>query len=66
MLLTGSANLIWLTHGRGSLQLMAFVYPGYRAARSFGQVLVGTLCGLADSAVSSIVFGWLYNLLAAA
>jgi hypothetical protein len=66
MLLTGSANLIWPTYGREFLQVMASVYPGYHAARSFGQVLIGTLYGLADGAVCGIVFGWPYNLLAGA
>jgi hypothetical protein len=66
VLLTGLANLTWPTYGREFLQVMASVYPGYRAARSVGQVLVGTLYGLADGTVCANVPDWLYNLSASA
>lgn len=61
MLLTSLANLIWPTYGHDFLQVMASVYPGYHAARSFGQVIVGTLYGLVDGGVGGVVVAWLYN-----
>ena len=61
MLLTGLANLIFPSYGWDFLQVMASVYPGYNATRSFGQVIVGTLYGFVDGAVCGAVFGWLYN-----
>jgi hypothetical protein len=65
MLLMGVANLVWPSYGREFLQVMASVYPGYHATRSFVQVIVGTLYGLLDGAVCGAVFGWLYNRLVA-
>ena len=61
MLLTGIANLIWPSYGHDFLQVMASVYPGYHATRSFAQVIVGTLYGLVDGAVCGAVVAWLYN-----
>jgi len=62
MLLTGLANLIWPSYGREFLQVMASVYPGYHASRSFGQAVIGTLYGLVDGAVCGVIFAWLYNM----
>jgi hypothetical protein len=58
---TGVANLIWPTYGHGFLQMMASLYPGYKATASFGQVIVGTIYGLVDAAISAAIFAWLYN-----
>jgi hypothetical protein len=58
------ANLVWGNYGVEFLQLMASVYPGYHATRSFGGVLVGTLYGATDGLVAGAVFSWLYNLFA--
>jgi hypothetical protein len=66
MLLTGLINLIWPTYGQGFLDLMASLYPGYKATASVGQVMVGTLYGLLDGAVCGAVFAWLYNALSSA
>lgn len=63
ILITGIANLIWSGYGVGFLQIMASVYPGYHAARSIGDLIVGTLYALVDGALCGLVFGWLYNLL---
>lgn len=63
ILITGIANLIWSGYGVGFLQIMASVYPGYHAARSIGDLIVGTLYALVDGAFCGLVFGWLYNLL---
>lgn len=61
MLLTGLANLIWAGYGVAFLQLMASLYPGYHADRTFLDLVVGTLYTLVDGAVVGLVFGWLYN-----
>ena len=61
MLLTGLANLIFPNYGWDFLQVMASVYPGYHATRSFAQVIVGALYGLVDGAVGGAIFAWLYN-----
>ena len=42
-----------------------FLYPGYDATASFGQVIVGTLYGLVDGAVGGAIVAWLYNRCAA-
>jgi ABC-type nitrate/sulfonate/bicarbonate transport system permease component len=60
--LTGIANLIWPGYGQAFLAMVASVYPGYHAAASFGQVIVGTVYGLVDGLVCGLIFGWLYNL----
>ena len=61
MFLTGLANLIWPGYGLAFLEVMASLYPGYTAAASFGQVIIGTLYGVVDGAVAGAVFAWLYN-----
>ena len=48
-----------------TLNLMASVYPGYDAAASIGQVMLMTVYGLVYGAVAGLIFGWLYNRLAA-
>lgn len=61
MFLGGLANLIWPDYGKAFLEVMASVYPGYHATRSFGQVVIGTLYGLVDGAVAGFIFAWIYN-----
>ena len=65
LLLTGLANLIFPSYGQEFLQVIASVYPGYHATRSFGQVVIGTLYGLVDGGVGGAIFAWLYNLFTA-
>lgn len=62
--LVGMGNLIWPGYGTPFLELVASLYPGYRAERSLWQVIVGTGYALVDGAVSGFIFAWLYNLLA--
>ena len=62
LLLVGAANLMWSGYGVVFLQLMASIYPGYHAAGSVGDLIVGTLYALVDGAICGLVFGWLYNL----
>ncbi len=66
VLFCGIANLIWPSYGVALLQLVSSVYPGYHATRSLGSVVVGTLYALLGGAVCGLLFGWLYNHLAAA
>jgi hypothetical protein len=61
LLLVGAANLIWSGYGVAFIQLMASIYPGYHAAGSIGDLIVGTLYALVDGAICGLVFAWLYN-----
>ena len=63
VLLTGIANLFSSQYGTAFLQLMASIYPGYDASRTFVSVIVGTLYAFVDGAVCGVAFAWLYNLL---
>lgn len=60
----GIGNLIFSGYGGVFLQTVASIYPGYHAAASFGQVIVGTLYALLDGAIAGLVVSWLYNRLA--
>jgi ABC-type phosphate transport system permease subunit len=61
LFLTGILNLIWHSYGEAFLKLMASIYPGYHAAHSLGDLIVGTLYAFLDGAICGLVFGWLYN-----
>ena len=65
MFLVGLGNLIWPGYGQAFLDLMASLYPGYKATASFGQVIVGTFYGMLDGAICGALFAWLYNRFAA-
>ena len=65
MFLVGMGNLIWPGYGQAFLDLMASLYPGYKATASFGQVIVGTFYGMLDGAICGALFAWLYNRFAA-
>ncbi len=64
ILMVGAANLASPGYGSAFLQLLASVYPGYSAAATPGQVVIGTLYGLVDGAIGGAIFAWLYNWLA--
>jgi len=64
MLIVSLANVIWPSYGRAFLDLVASIYPGYRAGPSVGQVITGTLYGFVDGGIGGLIFAWLYNLLA--
>ena len=57
VLLVALVNLRCGAYGQHFLEMLASCYPGYHAARSIPQVVIGTLYAVAD-------FGWLYNWLA--
>lgn len=59
--LVGLANLIWPGYAAAFLNLLASIYPGYHAAGSFGDLIVGTLYAVLDGAMGGLIFGWLYN-----
>lgn len=61
MFVIGVANLIWPGYGRGFLDVMASVYPGYTGDATFGQVIVGSLYGALDGAIAGALIAWLYN-----
>ena len=63
LFVVGIANLVWAGYGSAFLVMMASIYPGYDAAGSFGDVIVGTGYALVDGAVFGLVFSWLYNLM---
>jgi hypothetical protein len=62
--ITGITNLMWVGYGDAFLEIVASLYPGYDAERSFGDILVGTLYALVDGTVCGLVFCWVYNLVA--
>lgn len=62
LFLTGLVNLIWRGYGEAFLKIMASVYPGYHAAGSIGDLIVGTLYAILDGVICGLVFGWFYNL----
>lgn len=61
VLLVGLMNLASPSYGLAFLQMVSSVYPGFRAASTFGDVLVGTIYALVDGAICGLLFGWLYN-----
>ena len=60
-LVTGLANLIWSEYGTGFLQLLASIYPGYKASGSIGDLIIGVLYALVDGGLFGLVLAWLYN-----
>jgi len=60
-LIVGLVNLSTPSYGLEFLELLASLYPGYTADRTFESVLIGTGYALIDGAVGGWVLGWLYN-----
>jgi hypothetical protein len=61
LLFVGVLNLASATYGVAFLQMMSSIYPGFHAARTLGDVLVGTIYAIVDGAICGFLFGWLYN-----
>lgn len=66
VLIVGVANTIWPTYGKSFLMMLASIYPGFAAAGTVGDAVVGSLYALVDAAFVAFIFGWLYNLIAGA
>ncbi|MGD9058047.1 MAG: hypothetical protein PVJ41_15040 [Desulfobacterales bacterium] len=66
VLIVGMANTIWPGYGKAFLTVLASIYPGFAAAGTFGDAIVGSLYAMFDAAVVTFIFGWLYNLFAGA
>lgn len=58
------AHLACPSYGTAFLESVGSIYPGFHAARSIGDAMVGTGYALADGTIGGFVFGWLYNLFA--
>ena len=61
VLVTGLANHIWPGYGMGFMQLLASVYPGYKASGSLGDLFAGVVYALVGGALFGLVLAWLYN-----
>lgn len=61
VLLVGLVNLASPSYGVAFLQMASSVYPGFHAAGTVGDVLVGTIYAVVDGAICGLLFGWLYN-----
>ncbi len=55
------AHLLFPSYGSGFLEFVSSIYPGFHAARSFGDTLVGTGYALVDGALGGFFLAWLYN-----
>ena len=64
ILVLGLINLAKPSYGLSFLQTISSAYPWFHASRTFGDVVIGTIDGLADGAVAGFLFGWLYNFFA--
>jgi hypothetical protein len=64
ILTVGLINLFNPTYGVSFLEAMSSVYPWFHASRTFGDVVIGTIDGMADGAIAGLLFAWLYNLTA--
>jgi hypothetical protein len=61
VLLVGILNGVFPGYGGDFLNLMASVYPGYKASGTIVDLVVGTLYALLDGAAGGFVFALLYN-----
>lgn len=62
VLFFGILNLIFPGYADAFLRLVASVYPGYHYPSGLGGVIIGTLYGIVDGAVTGLLIAWLYNL----
>jgi hypothetical protein len=61
ILCIGSINLADPSYGASFIQLTSSVYPWFHASRTIGSVIIGTVNGLIDGAVTGLLFALLYN-----
>ncbi len=52
---------VWFDYGKGVLDLVASVYPGYQI--TYLGSLLGLVYGFVDGLIGGVIFAWLYNLL---
>lgn len=62
--LVAIANAIWPSYGQAFLDMVASIYPGYKAARNFGDIVTGTIYALFDGGIFGLLLGVIYNALA--
>ncbi len=65
ILSVGLVNLAAPAYGVAFLQMASSIYPGFHNARTFVDVIVGTLYGIVDAGFGAVIFGWIYNWIAA-
>jgi hypothetical protein len=65
LLFVGLIHLAKPTYGVAFLETMSSVYPWFRASRTLGDVVIGTVDGLIDGAIAGLLLAWLYNLVSA-
>lgn len=61
MFLTGLANMLYPDYAVKFLEVMASIYPGYKPFTGLTSVIIATLYGFVDAAISVAIFGWIYN-----
>ncbi len=61
MLVVGLINLAAPSYGLDFLRLMSSVYPGLHPTHTVGELILGTIYGLADGAIAGCLFALLYN-----
>jgi len=61
LLFVGLINLASPTYGAEFLRMMSSVYPGFHTTRTVGEVVLGTVYGFVDGAISGYLFALLYN-----
>lgn len=64
VLFVGLCNYVWPGYGQAFLQILDSVYPGYHAAPSLQQVLIGTAYALLDGGIGGFLAAVLYNFFA--
>jgi hypothetical protein len=63
MLLAGLIHLADPSWGGAFLNMMSSIYPGADMERTIGRVLLGTVYGFVDGAVTGYTFAMLYRVL---
>lgn len=64
LLLVGLVHLVAASYGVAFLDGISSIYPGFHAARTASDVLIGAAYGVVDGGVAGLLFGWLYNMFA--
>jgi len=64
ILAVGLANLEVPRYGSAFLHGTSSIYPGFRAAGTLSDVLLGTGYALLDGVLVGLLFGWLHNFFA--